>query len=316
MTARKGKIFKSPDPVFDTREGITQAIATLDGFHQLCGDRLDFVLTHHTTLHQWVLFNGRVLLDRDGRFGWAEKSNFVSGDVFSHEEFSSFYQMLSEAGRQGVKDTYVYGTRVPHDGMTCPICNKEWTTDNFLDSVSKCTHESFDLAGAIGMTLAEWESHNSDSHTQAILHLFRTDDKMSKMCPEDTVIDEGHSGILYLYSFSHPDCCQLWKSVNDQKKFSLAFKSAGFLHTIFSEIPNEHMRTNTSPMWFNVRTELGNIIIGSHELYTVEIRCDLIDMTKVAEDHVTCGENFIEATGIEMVQKILTTMHGKLMEKI
>lgn len=109
---------------YDSREGITEAVKTLEGFEELRRLRRIAHYDNGETLKQFVVL-GRWSLDTCGNCMGAEKSYDVEPILTMPE----FFEAIGKDKRVG----FGIPTSIPGARDVCPVCNRGWSIRNVHD---------------------------------------------------------------------------------------------------------------------------------------------------------------------------------------
>lgn len=283
---------------YDEKQGISEAIRTLDGFNRLEHARREAGYDRHERLNEWLIFNGRVLLDTCGNTMIGDRTpkpwHRYIPDVCTNVEGAALVKQHAGDDRHC---WYSACSWTPDERIVCPICGQGWNIANWWDYYFiEGNSEVVDLAPYIGKTIPEvWELYKARTDgfwcawKDSVIRNDRyidltsepgTDYPRNRMgwvdahqtYPNGTVrgeidldtyrIQTGDETLFRRMIFEHLDCHKHRMREDSRESFRKIFVLAGFAVDKMIEIPNEYGSFSYNGAWYKVITPQGLFKIG------------------------------------------------------
>ena len=270
---------------YDSLEGITTAVSTLEGLNKLIDARNEAGYGRGERMQEWLVL-GQLWFDTCGNIWTADRELPITASVMTMEAFRA------EHARLDGRCSFRIGGDIPRPNVYCQHCNQPWTLANYKDCETVTTRslsfESTDcMPGGTGQiaghTLQELHTalnSQNDGKTYSkpreVINLAYVD-----LTPHPTIDDyptnrNGHKTFegdyvvqpgdeifgVCSWSFFHVLCLTAQRRVKELAHFTEIFEAAGYPVGVFTPIKNEYWGEETSPPWFRVKTAIGEFIIG------------------------------------------------------
>lgn len=296
LSERQEPAFPGTLPWYDTKEGIVEAITSLEGLNNLARERHIAGYDRKERLGQFYVLNGRYSTDTCGNFctvsGIPKDIPFSDiPAVLTYEEFFEFLKERTDKNHSICSS--LDGGQLPRTDLFCPHCGKGWDISNCHDVVLWQQHDVVSLADFVGKTLAEVRLVYSQK-TDAI-YFMQSDilirhDRFIDLSPKypnpereyqkdivvnergwvseregidnDYIIQEGDEGFFNVWKYFHGDCNRKNLAIEEERKFREIFEKAGFKDIRMLSLPNGYCPCDHCAPWFNVNTEFGTIQVG------------------------------------------------------
>lgn len=140
----EARAFDVPRDKFDSKEGITKSLNSLQSFTEMLDNRLIFKTKFSDSLSEFVVW-GKFLLDAEGRV-WLRNSPLESSVVIPNViTKKNFEQMVISSGKN--EPHYTIAFHLPRVGYICPCCGRKFTIDDLKNSSfgiinEKVTHKT------------------------------------------------------------------------------------------------------------------------------------------------------------------------------
>ena len=158
LSERQKPEFPGLRPWYDTKEGITEAIISLEGLNNLVRERHSAGYNREERLGQFYILNGRYSTDTCGNFCTVSgiPKNIPFSDIPAVMTQEEFFEFLKErAGKHHLICSSFDGGQLPRANLLCPYCGKGWDINNCYDVVLRQQHKTIKLADFVGKILAE-----------------------------------------------------------------------------------------------------------------------------------------------------------------
>jgi hypothetical protein len=339
MTGSTSFSLESPDynptnrPAYDTKEGIAEAIKTLEGLSTLISQRHKAGYEREESLNEFTIL-GAYSLDTCGNCS-REEAGIVRKhfpDIPSVLTRQEFWEYIGKDFSDKNRLCYVVdGGRIPKPGLVCAHCGKTWDISNCFDTVTKEDRQYFKMKEFVGKTLGEakaffWAKNDAKYAINTepfLMNDFYID--LSLAYPGETgwkkdIIKNEHGrmgtseGITNDYfvlpgdiisfgvtKYYHAECNRKTLKTDEERQFRDIFKKAGFKVFEMKPIKNEYCSCEHCAPWFNVKTPLGVIKVGWRK------RVINIDWSKV---HVVPGQDILSLFNKENVTKGDSSIHA------
>jgi len=282
-------------PWYDTKEGVTEAIKTLEGFIRLVNERHTAGYERQERLNEFYVF-GRYMLTQSGNCGKEDGGilqklpGLSFPDVLDHKEFFIKLDKI-------FPDSYpllmysLNGGNLPKPNLKCPYCGKTWDIGNCQDTVVQRRNKGVLLTEYFGKTLGELkailEQKDDAVYSFQYDHLIRNDKYIDlsleypnpdptqawqKDMPKNKygwlkdsdiddsyIIQDGDEANLSVEHYYHIECDCL--ATDMEGKFKSIFEKAGFKVISINRLPNDRPGGYPSPR-FKVVTDFGTMLIG------------------------------------------------------
>jgi len=343
LAGKKEPEFPGARPWYDTKEGIIEAIASLDGLVNLARERHTAGYDRKERLAQFYVLNGRYSTDTCGNFctvsGIPKDIPILEVPlVLTYDEFSAFLKEQTNKDSCSICSTFDGGS-LPGVELLCSHCGNGWDINNCYDVVVWKQTEVISLADFVGKTLGEVRLTYSQK-TDAIYFMqpdiLIRNKRFIDLSPKypnpekeyqkdvvvndngwvgerdgiknDYVIQEGDEGFFNVWKYFHGDCNRNNLAIEEERKFREIFEKAGFKDIRMLSLPNGYCSCEHCAPWFNVNTEFGTVQIGWRK------RVINIDWSSMRETLKKCGElpntSFISLFGEENVTKGSDGIHA------
>jgi len=286
---------KTNRPWYDTKRGISHALTSLEGFHNLVVERHTAGYDRGERLNEFVIF-GRYSFDTCGNCSKATnttpKELFPNiPDVLTDEEFWIYVKKHSS---KEMHFSFAYnGGDLPLPMLKCCHCGKTWDLQNCYDTVVRHSTQVYPLIDFVGQRL--WDvkvfyAQRNDAIYRMQPDILIRNDKyidLSLKYPnsehdyeksvvknergwlsekegitDDYIIQSGDEGFFNVLKYFHHTCNKIDRRQTTETKFKKIFEKAGFKDIIMLATPNEYCSCELCAPWFNVNTEFGTIKIG------------------------------------------------------
>lgn len=264
-----------PVPIYDTPEGITAALDSLESFHELIKARREAGYQRGERLTQYYVL-GRYELDTCGNFSVMLESTHSSipeelfPDIPRVLDYRSFWAFAHERGKPDLR-IMVTTKRLPPIWLTCLICERGWTIHDVHESEMECGTDTEELSAFVGKTLGEYKA-NLATRTDALYSLIGDGSirhngvwiGRNGSLSDDYVIAQGDVSGLFVWTAAHHVCQRNARADKYHHFFSLVIELAGFkaLETTIRPTANRYGSEDYHGPWFEVKTEFGTIVIG------------------------------------------------------
>lgn len=238
-------------PWYDTIKGVKKSLKSLGTFQRLLSERRTAGYNRNERLNEFYVL-GRYWLDTCGNCckiqGYVPKVELPKiPDVLTRDKFLVYIKKNSVNG----EDTMIsssYESGLPHEGVICPVCKKEWDIGNCHDTMVLHKTEVFPLSDLVGKTLGEVKmtyAKRNDAIYRMQSDILIRNDRFIDLSPEypkpehdwqkgvvknekgwvserdgimdDYVIQENDEGFFNIWTYYHGDCHL--KSVADDPVF-------------------------------------------------------------------------------------------------
>jgi hypothetical protein len=317
-------------PWYDTKDGISDAAKTLQGFNRLVSERYDAGYRRNERMNEFYVL-GRYFFDTCGNCGKLQGNipkvtvPDIPG-VLTRDEFRVY---TGETNSFSI--AIGGGGDVPLPGLLCAHCKQEWSDTNFFDTVVYHGVETHSLAGFVGETLlmatSVYQKRNDAVYRTQSDVLIRNEKYkergwmgLKEGISDNHLIEAGDVLWLNVWRFFHAACNRDHLLQAEELKFRQVFVKAGFSMVSMMDLPNEYCDCEFCAPWFSVITEFGTIKVGWRKR-VVSIDWSLLALRGsrrkisslfVGED-VTKGDDYIHAWGWEKAEDYLARIHAFLL---
>lgn len=354
MTGSTSFSLESPDynptnrPDYDTKEGIAEAVKTLEGLCALVSERHRAGYKREEGLNEFTIL-GNYSLDTCGNCS-REESGIVRKhfpDMPSVLTRQEFWEYVGKDFSDKHRLCYVMdGGRIPKPGLVCVHCGKTWSIDNCFDTVTKEERQYFKMEEFVGKTLGEvkaffWAKNDAEYaiNTEPFLmndvyidlslaYPGATDwkkdivkNKNGRMGTKEGITNDyfvlpGDVISFGITKYYHADCNREAMRTDEERQFRNIFEKAGFKDIKLEPVINEYCQLECCAPWFNVTTVLGVIKIGWRKR-VINIDWsnvhtvpgqDILSLFK--KEDVTKGNSSIHAWGWDKAQEYLSKIWG------
>jgi hypothetical protein len=222
---------------YDSKEGISEYIRTLDGFNKLCDKRHDKAFIDKEDLNDFCIF-GRFILGKDGKLRQASKclNSYIIDqledasipcaipkelypeipNVLTHKEFWE-YKEISR-----LKSTKQYQfIFTPYELPTtkkCPICHKLWTLENCHDASYIMEPYLIRLNEYDGLSMKDIRHlviKNDDCHFRRGSSIWRRSINKYLEYDDNHIIKTEDELIVYTFTYLHHDCFPIYYNLEE-----------------------------------------------------------------------------------------------------
>jgi hypothetical protein len=338
-------------PWYDTKEGITKSITSLESLIDLIQERHSAGYDRQERLNEFYIL-GRYCFDTCGNCSKAEERipkvlMPKIPDVLTRDEFWTYakkhsIQMISFS---------MNGGNLPLLGLKCPYCGKTWNIQNCHDTVVWDTTKVYPLIDFVGQTLGNVKAayaKRDDAVYRMQPEILIRNDKHIDFSPkypkpeydweksivknehgwmdekdgitDDYVIQPGDEGFFNVWKYFHHACNRANLRENMKAKFKEIFEKAGFKKITLWATPNKYCSCDHCAPWFKVYTKFGIINIGWRKRVInidwkgLDVNPSLREeiLSLFTEEDVTKGDNNIHAWGWEKAEEYLTKIYNLL----
>lgn len=315
-------------PMYDSYEGFSRAIKSLEGFNDIVEARHIAGYERNERLREWVVL-GRYYFDSCGN-----TQQYVN-DIIPAEKFPNipmiltrkeYFAFIRENSQPGDDQFYTtaFGSGIPPADIHCPECGEKWCIRNCHDTI--ITHESKlipleDFANRpLSDIKARWQK-TPDAVWRLQLEKSIRNPKYIDLTPdesdlgkkygwvvndlgwveptEDYIIQPGDEALVNVWTFRHTDCHKAYLAREERLFFEDIFRQARFKNVTLVDIPAQYEPSDRKAPWFNVLADGIPFTIGwRHRVIEINCQNKKIDFRKLFSDEdVTKGESFIHAWG-------------------
>jgi len=342
MSDEKPSSVTTETPMYDTKEGISIFIKSLEGFNKLIAERRKAGYSQRERLYEYVIL-GKWWLDTCGNTSRGTPAFDDMPDVLTREEFWELLKTKYEKEEDVPSISCNPDNGIPYERLICPVCKKGWTIENAYDTWVIRRDVTICLTEHVGKTLAEIQQEFR-ARTDAVYgvqpEMLIQNDKYIDLTPDpeysslvlnkggwlgerdrngmtttnEHIIEEGDKTYFNVWDFHHRHCYRIKQNQEERAKFEEVFKAAGFTNFLMKAIPNEYHGPSCFHCadWYEVTTPFADFKIGWRKR-VINIECKKINPEKMfSEEDVTKWGGGIHAWGWDKAQEYLTKMYAKL----
>lgn len=332
---------------YDTKEGISKSIETLDGLNSLITERNIAAGQRSERLNEFYVLGAFHLDSEGGCLVISEKR--VWGDYFDDIpkvlENRAFWEYIGDSYYRYDVDHRSFSSmtdNLPTSSLRCPHCNNGWSIDNYRDVSIKDDIKKVLLSDYLGKTLREVKDElkkkdgvvcylDSSLKIQNDRLIDTTPKDQSSfdvknprgfLCEkngltDDYIIQAGDVIWYFISVYLHKGCKDPYLVQAEKDKFEKLFVEAGFKDISMIEIRNEYcsIKSDHHLPWYRVKTELGTIKIGWRKR-VIKIDWSMVNsppedvLSLFSDENVTKCDDYIHAWSYEKAQEYLSRIYN------